>query len=201
MANRIVALVIVVSGGIASCGCASCPYPNEARGFQFWSSAPWRELRPLESTMADVRRVLGDPNEAHDIDKYTAPYPGDEKAIQPVWRYNLNEDWDVLVYFVKSSYFERRKFPEALYDRLHCIDYLPTLPTAFDVAPVRRLFKRTHTTAADAAWDEYADGSGLVYKVYTTSPPFGGNKPGDLNRITYGPSDEDIKKQAVPTVR
>lgn len=40
------------------------------------------------------------------------------------------------------------------------------------------------------AWDEFGDGSGLVYQVYTTRTRDGDNQPGDLNRIVYGPSDD-----------
>ena len=53
-------------------------------------------------------------------------------------------------------------------------------------------FHKQHVDAADAGWYEYADGSGLAYEVYTTRTPYGETLPGDLNRVIYGPSVEQI---------
>src|SRR5271157_3714124 len=72
------------------------PYPNELPGFRFFKQAKWNSLRPLISTMADVRRVLGKPDEAVDITQYTQPYPGDDTAKEPVWTYHVNQSWDRL---------------------------------------------------------------------------------------------------------
>lgn len=55
-------------------------YPNELVGYKLHEKAKWKSLKPLISTMADVRRVLGNPSEAHDTSQYTKPYPGDALA-------------------------------------------------------------------------------------------------------------------------
>jgi hypothetical protein len=137
--------------------------------------------------------VLGDPSVAHDIADYTAPYPGDEKAVQPVWTYELNDRWEIIVYFVKSGVLERQRFDKSLFNTLYSIDYISRKPRRFDLSKLPPAFHRSHNTvAADAAWDEYSDGSGLVYEVYTSKTPFGGHVPGDLNRIRYGPPKESI---------
>jgi len=58
-------------------------------------------------------------------------------------------------------------------------------------------FEKQHVVAADAAWDVYRHPSGLAYEVYTTRTPYGGDRPGDLNRISYGPSDDAKLRSAV----
>lgn len=170
-------------------------YPNEATGYVFYPSATWRTLTPLKSTMAEVRKVLGAPTNAKDLADYNAPYPGDEKAVQPVWTYDLNDKWKMLVYFVKSKVPKRRLFDRSLYDTLLSIEYISKQPIPFDLSKLPSVFVRSHTVAADAAWNEYADGSGLVYEVYTCKTPYGGHVAGDLNRITYGPPKELVPNQ------
>jgi len=190
-------LVIIATFWLAGCITRSARYHNELPGYQFYANAPWKSLIPLESSIADVRRVLGSPTTAKDIANYSAPYPGDDKAEQPVWTYDLNENWQILVYFVKTGYFERRKFPKRLYKRLYSIDYVPKGNIRFDKSRLPASFQKKHTIAADAAWDEYSDGSGLVYQVYTTKTPYGGKYPGDLNRIKYGPSDDQVQSHSM----
>lgn len=189
-----IAAAIVFVCGLAITGVATETnrYPNEVAGYRFYQAAPWRKLLPLTSTMADVRSVLGKPSSEKDIADYMAPYPGDEKAVQPVWTYDLNDDWEIIVYFVKSSVPQRRVFDESLYDTLFSIDYIPKRPDQFDLSKLPPSFLRNHTVAADAAWDEYTDGSGLVYEIYTSKTQFGGHVPGDLNRIRYGPPSAQI---------
>jgi hypothetical protein len=172
-------------------------YPNELPGCRFFATAHWRSLVPLVSTIADVRKLLGDPTKAEDIAHYSDSYRGDATADQPVFTYVLNSDWEILVYFVRSGYEQRLKFPRAMYDRLYSIDLLPRKPLPFSVK-FPAAFIRNHTAAADAGWDEYSDGSGLRYEVYTSRTPYGGNQPGDLNRISYGPSDSEIARFAKP---
>jgi len=50
--------------------------------------------------------------------------------------------------------------------------------------------------AADASWDTLADGSGLAFEIYT-KPTRSGDAPEDLNRVVYGPSDEQARKFGV----
>ena len=50
---------------------------------------------------------------------------------------------------------------------------------------------------ADAAWDDFADGTGLKYEIYISSTPFGRTKPGDLDRISYGASPEELARASV----
>ena len=174
-------------------------YANELPGYQFYETARWRSLVPFISTMAEVRKALGNPTEVKDIAHYSDPYPGDAAAIQPVFTYIMSEDWEVLIYFVGSGYEERLKFPRKIYDRLYSIDLLPRKPRHFS-GNLPAEFAREHVMAADAGWDEFADGSGLRYEVYTSRTQYGGNQPGDLNRISYGPSDSEIARFAKPPV-
>jgi len=135
--------------------------------------------------MKDIRQILGDPQEAKDVSAYLKPYPGDVKALEPVFTYKLSSGWTLLVYFTKYCFHE---FPKGLRgDRLCSFDLVPKKRISFDTSRLPDTFHKNHIQAADAAWDEYSDGTGLRYEVYTTHPPYGSEKPGDLFRISYGP--------------
>jgi len=174
---------------------ATCPYPNELAKYRFCHNAKWNSLMPLESTLIDVLRVMGEPVEASDIANYLTPYPGHAKAVQPVFTYDGGSNWQILIYFVKSDATVRNQLSEPLGDRLLSIDLVPKnrLPFRANFPPA---FTRSHEIAADAAWDDYTDGTGLHYEIYTTRTPYGGDLPGDLNRISYGPSDEQMRQHA-----
>lgn len=171
-------------------------YLNELPGFKFYEHAKWKSLEPLVSTMADVRRILGEPNEAKDVSQFMKPYPGDAVAKSPVFTYEVNADWQILIYFVRYCFYEGPALPASLDDRLCSIDLVPKKRMPFGKVEFPAAFKKQNVTAVDAAWVEYADGSGLVYEVYMTKPPYGNTQPGDLFRIKYGPSDEAIRKFA-----
>lgn len=171
-------------------------YPNELPGFRFYEKARWKSLVPLASTMADVRRVLGAPKEAHDVLHFTEPYPGDGVAKRPVFTYDYDDDWEILVYFVTFCFYEVARLPDSLSDRLCSIDLIPKKRIPFDGIEFPAAFVKKHVGAVDAAWNKYSDGTGLVYEVYTTRTPYGSTKPGDLNRITCGPSDEELRRYA-----
>jgi len=70
--------------------------------------------------------------------------------------------------------------------RLCSVDLLPHKRTPFAKVEFPGDFAKKHVTAVDAAWDEYSDGFGLRYEVYSTKTPYGNQLPGDLNRISYG---------------
>jgi hypothetical protein len=159
---------------------APARYPNELPGFVFHATAAWSLLVPLESTLADVRRELGDPTEARDLDQYMKPYPGDDAAIQPVLVYDISSEWNLLVYLVRSDLSVRDKYPAEVHDKLLSIELVPDqdLPFSTEFSPA---WRSREVMAADAGWTTWADGSGLEYQIY---------RNGNLNRIVYGPSDE-----------
>ncbi|MFV8753940.1 hypothetical protein ACNOYE_25625 [Nannocystaceae bacterium ST9] len=175
----------------------SIRYPNELPGYQFFADAAWRELVPLESTLADVRRVLGEPDDARDIAQYTRPYPGDDQAIQPVLTYDLSSDWDLLVYLVRSDLSVNRDYPASVQDRLLSLELVPDHDHPF-LGEFSERWKPREVMAADAGWITYEDGSGLAYQVYRTDVG-SGEGPGDLNRIVYGPSDAQKSALGVST--
>jgi hypothetical protein len=139
--------------------------------------------------MEDVRKVLGDPVDARDVSQYTEPYPGDRIAKQPVFTYKMNDKWEILVYFARYCFHDLPKDTQG--DRLCSIDLIPTKRMPFDPKQLPSVFKKKHVAAVDAAWDEFSDGTGLRYEVYTTRTAYGDEKPGDLSRITYGPPSRD----------
>ena len=169
-------------------------YPNELAGFRFFESAPWRTLVPLSSTMADVRKVLGDPQEAIDLAHYNS-YPGDATAEAPLFIYQFDKAWKVYIYFAGPKLYPANGLSKTVFGRLFSIDLISEEPLHF-LKKLPKPFVRKPTLAADAGWDEFRDCSGLCYSVYTSSTPYGKTKPGDLNRISYGPSDAEIARNA-----
>jgi hypothetical protein len=152
-------------------------YPNELPKFRFYESSKWKGLAPFVSSMADVRKVLGDPS-------------GDYGSVI---RYQLNDDWELFVYSVKARSYDDPQFPESLNDRVYTFDLIPKKRTPFGNMQFLGIFTKKRVVAVDAAWFEYSDGTGLSYEVYTSPGPYDKEKPGDLSRIVYGPSDDEIK--------
>lgn len=140
---------------------------------------------------------LGAPKKQTTCLRPTKPYPGDEKALQPVFTYRQGTEWKLLVYFAKYCFYEH---PEELPgDRLCSIDLIPERRVHFDASQLTAAFLKKHVQAADGAWEEYSDGSGLRYAVYTRHPQYGPHEPGDLFRISYGPpGSQDINFGSVP---
>ena len=166
-------------------------YPNELPDYRFFNSAKWRTLVPLVSTMADVRKALGDPAEASE-NYGLDPYPGDAAAKRPIFIYDMDAKWRLYVYFAGSR-GDHPKIPDRLHDRIFSFEMLPRDPLPFRIK-FPAVFKRRDVMAADASWDEYTDGVGLSYNVYKSYTPYGHTKPGDLDRIVYGPSPEELKR-------
>jgi len=193
--KRLSFLVFLAAAGLSSVLAEDkSPYPNELEGYRFFQTARWKSLTPLVSTMADVRKALGEPAEAKDIAHYGEPYPGDAAATQPIFTYDVDDNWYLIVYFVKSDLSDPKELRARVPDLLYQIALIPRRKVSFKEVVFPGAFKKRNVTAADAAWDSYGDGSGLVYEVYTCSTMHGKREPGDLNRINYGPSDEAVRK-------
>ncbi len=156
-------------------------FPHELPDYQLYDTGPWRELVPLEATLADVRRVLGEPDDQRDIANYGAPYPGDDGALQPVLTYDISPQWDLLVYLVRSNLSVNADYPPSVQDKLLSLEFVPDDDHPFEATPLQHERWRSRgVLAADAGWSTYEDGSGLAYEIYDD---------GRLNRIVYGPSD------------
>ena len=171
-------------------------YPNELSDYRFFEMAKWKSLEPLVSTMADVRKLLGDPSEANNVSQFTKPYPGDETAKYPVFTYDIDPDWEILVYFVKYCFQGYVPLPDSLDNKLCSVDLIPKKWVPFQNTIFPSVFKEKSVKAIDGAWKEYADGSGLVYEVYTIPGPYSTKKSGDMFRIVYTASDETFEKRA-----
>ena len=115
--------------------------------------------------MTDVQRILGVPDSKDDIANYSKPYPGDDSSIQPVWSYESDSLWTTIVYFVKSGYPENELYPKSLGNKLFSIELIPKKKISFDKSNLRSKFTKKHVLAADAAWDEYSDKTGLTYNT------------------------------------
>jgi hypothetical protein len=172
--------VLLLSVSLSLAGQEAMSYPNELPGYRFYETEKWRNLRPSSSTIVDVRKLLGNPDIATDLAHPVAPYPGDANVTGVVFTYSrLMPDWDVLIYLRKSCGVSQTP-------RLCSVDLLPHERIPFSRITFSPAFTKRHVGAADAAWDDYIDGSGLRYEVYTTKPRYGKELPGDLNRISYG---------------
>jgi hypothetical protein len=166
-------------------------YPHEVRGFELWASGPWHELVPLRSTLADVRRVLGEPESADDIAHYGAPYPGDAAAEQPVLVYRVKPGWRAYVYLVRSDLSVASSYSAAAQGRLLSVEFVPDDPVSFAARIPKHVFRPRSVHAADASWTSWEDGTGLRYDVYARDATRGRARAGDLSRIGYGPSDDE----------
>jgi hypothetical protein len=184
---------LTLSGNAHAQAAPNDRYPNELPGYRFFATAKWNSLEPLVSTAADIRRVLGKPTSEVDLSQYFEPYPGDDRAKRPVLTYDIDDGWEALIYLGRSCFAGIPSRPAL---RLCTIDLIPKKRIAFDKVKFPTAFKKNNVAGADAAWDEFADGSGLSYHVYTTGTPYGHTKPGDLNRIVYGPSNESLARYA-----
>ena len=185
--------MLMVQMGVAQSR-ASTPYPNELPGYRFYRSAKWRTLVPLVATIEKVRLMLGPPVEATDLAAYFKPYPSDSEAKQPLLTYRLNRDWQTLLYFGPSCSSLPKPSQGIGKGRLCSIEIVPSRRRSFRSVSFPAVYRKEHVNGVDAGWDEYSDGSGLVYEVYTTRTPYGDEVPGDLNRIVYGPSTEQVER-------
>ncbi len=175
-----VVFVLVLSISMSLVGQQAAPYPNELPGYRFHDGAKWRGLSSSNSTIREVEKLLGKPEVATDLEHPAAAYPGDANVSSVVLSYSqLMPDWEVLIYLRKSC-------GESGEVVLCSIDLIPRGPIPFLHMTFSTAFTKRHVDAVDAAWDEYSDGSGLRYEVFTTKPPYGKELPGDLNRISYG---------------
>lgn len=176
--SRIILLLIVNTLVLAQ---NTISYPNELSGYRFYENAKWRKLNPAHSTIADVRELLGNPDDATDLANAVGPYPGDEHVTSVVFTYSrLMRGWEILIY-LHTSCGASSDTP-----RLCNVDLLPNKRIPFAKVKFPAEFTKKHVTAVDAAWDEYSDSFGLRYEVYSTKTPYGNELPGDLNRISYG---------------
>ncbi|MBL4637041.1 MAG: hypothetical protein JKY56_24520 [Kofleriaceae bacterium] len=158
------------------------PYRNELPGLELYQKE-WASLMPLVATAEDLHAVLGLPDEMHDLDDYSAPYPGDDKAVQPVWTYDLNPQWQLLVYFGRSSLPVQKTLSPEYYDKLYSLELIPTDKRILEASTIPTSFAQRKVSAADASWVEYSLPSGLQYEVYNR-----GERENRLNRVVYGPS-------------
>ncbi|MGH8045854.1 MAG: hypothetical protein ACREKL_01290 [Chthoniobacterales bacterium] len=145
---------------------------------------------PLRSGFAEVRKALGKPVREVDLANYSKPYPGDAKAVQPLLEYEFGRDWTLYVYFVFPS---NDKLPGGFAGKVRSFELVPKNPIRFP-KPSADIFRRSEVIAADAGWNDFADGSGLRYEIYRSRIPSGRRKADDLNRIVYGPSDAELAR-------
>ena len=171
-------------------------YPNELSSYKFFSTAKWKTVKPLVSTMSDVRSILGEPSEANDTAAFTKPYPGDVRAKQPVFTYELYPDWQLLVYFVKYCFEGYVPLPPSLDNTVCSLDLIPKKKIPFTSVVFPSVFTSKPVEAIDGAWIEYSDGFGLIYSVYTHAGPYSQLKAGDLNRIVYTASDKVFQEHS-----
>ena len=173
-----IALLLILGFALAQ---TATQYPNELAGYRFYQTAKWRRLRLGSSTISDVRKLLGSPDNATDLANAVDPYPGDEHVTDAVFTYlRLMHGWKMLIYLRNSCGLGSER------PRLCSVDLMPCKRIPFANTKIPNTFAKRHVIAVDAAWDEYADRSGMRYEVYSTKTPYGNHIPGDLNRISYG---------------
>jgi hypothetical protein len=167
-------------------------YPNELPGFKLYATAKWNKLVPLQSDFNDVRKVMGDPTNFAEAAGYFYPNQGHSASKTSLFWYDLDDDWQMIVYFVR---FDSQDYAKQYGGKIETLDLIPRRAMRMTgIADLAKL-KKKHVRAADAAWDEYSDGTGLKYEVYTSKlPSWFKEGPGDLNRVVYGAPDEVVAK-------
>jgi hypothetical protein len=157
----------------ASTGFAA-EYPNELEGFKLYAKY-CSGLEPMKSTVADVKKVLGNPLE-NKSGKFVLWFEKD--------------GWQILVYL----YPDNGEYPSHLAGKVvESIDFISVKPVSFAAIKFPKAFNKADIRAADARWDEYYDAFGLVYEVYKSSIAYAVGRHGtptyrsrgDLNRVSY----------------
>jgi hypothetical protein len=191
--------ILVLVSVLAAPRAPACAYPDELPQYRLCAAAPWRSLRPLESTFADTRAILGKPTQEWDdtnFDDESVPYPGDEAAKEPRLRFDDGGLWIIEVQLVRTDEAARSVYPAALHDRLLSVALIPRHKTSFARVAFPPSFVKSHFVDRgyhEFAWDEYRHASGLAYYICTSSTPSSEVQPGDLFRIIYGVSDQARK--------
>ena len=189
------------SGDSSSCNSSKTSrYPNELPDFKFYETAKWRSLTFLESTMDDVRQVMGEPTKVIDTAQLTTAYPGDAKSLQPVFIYDGNE-WNIHVYFGKYCYYTT-ELPEIYKNRLCEVVLHPKKTVPADKIQFPGMFEKKTKKLPDGSWDEFRDGGGLTYVINYEDSTDGINKAKYLGNITYGISKSELRgivKSETPT--
>ena len=165
---RLVSPLFVVSLVISVAAIAS-DYPNELSGLDVYSKY-CSGLRPMASTVEDVRKVLGDQARKGDVLWY-------EK-----------DEWKILVY----TYPKDGRYPPWIAGKVKSIDFIPAERMSFNDRDFPAAFNSERVRGADASWTSHYDSCGLVYEVYTSKTPYGDEVPGDLNRISYRPPPHKV---------
>src|SRR5262245_9309150 len=124
-------MLLMLASALACPTVPACAYPDELPEYRLCAAASWRSLRPLESTMADVRAILGTPAYEWDMANYHVPYPGDEHAKKPVLGFDDGGPWKIQVYLVRTDNAARALYPASLHDRLLSIDLIPRHRVSF----------------------------------------------------------------------
>ena len=168
-------LLVFFIGTLSASSVFAAEYPNELEGYKLYARY-CSYLEPMKSTVADVKKVLGNPMEGKS-GKFVLWFEKD--------------GWQILVYI----YPDNGEYPSHLAGKVvESIDFISVKPVAFGEVKFSKAFNKIDTRAADACWDEYYDAYGLVYEVYTSKPSHGDKRPGDLNRVSYRPEPHTINE-------
>ena len=163
----LLAVLLFASSGFAA------EYPNELEGFALYAKY-CSGLEPMKSTVADVKKVLGN--------------PVDDKSGRLLLWFE-KEGWKILVYI----YPDNGEYPSYLAGKVvQSVDFISAKPVSFATIEFPTAFNKADIRAADATWDEYCDAHGLVYQVYTSKTRYGDTGPGDLNRVSYRPAPHRV---------
>ena len=163
-------LAAIILLAFSSCAFGN-PYPNELDNFKLYEKY-CGSLEPLKSTADDVKAVLGEPLV--------------EKSSKSVLWYE-KDSWKILVYL----YPDNGDYPKYVVGKIQSIDFIPAIPLAFGRIDFSPAFAESHIIS-EIQWNEYCDAHGLAYAVFTSKPPWGKEKAGDLNRISYRAAPQRI---------
>lgn len=172
--TALIALALIVSAGEKSPkDNGQNLYPNELEGFKLYSKY-CSGLEPMKSEINDVKKILGEQIK-------------DKSGLFVLW-YD-KDDWHILVYLCSGN----GRYPSWQAGKtVETIDFIPVGCIPFKDKVFSDKFNRYKQQAADAAWNEFSDAYGLVYEVYISKPPYSNKQPGDLDRISYRASPQNV---------
>lgn len=138
-------------------------FPNELKGFELYKKYA-SGLKPLESTIDDVRKRMG-----HPIKRKTKVF----------FLSYIKDDWNIIVRICHDNNYYLDRFTGNI---IEAIDFIPLKKISLSEKMFSKSFNKRRVIC-EIKWDEFYDSYGLVYAVLPN---------GNLSRISYRAAPDKI---------
>jgi len=119
-------------------------YPNELEGFKLYNKY-CQGIKPLESTIADVRKCMGTPKKS---------------KIKGFFMDYIKDDWSIIVYICPDNNNYTDRFAGNI---IQSIDFIPSKRILLSQKIIPKSFNK-HRVICEIKWNEFYDSYGLVYQ-------------------------------------